>query len=439
MTADLFRQRSILTFLSGPAAGVMGSAFMGNILGYKNMISLDMGGTSCDVSLVKDGLPAYSNDNEIDGYPLKIQMVDVVTVGAGGGSIAWVDPGGVLKSGPQSSGADPGPACYAQGGEDTTNTDANLVLGYLDTSTFVGGEMTIDKALAYAALQKKIAKPLGMDVLVAANGIFKITTSNMMGAIRKVSVLRGYDPRDYWLFAFGGSGPVYAGKLASELKMKGTIIPMHPGVQSAFGILTVDYKFDFVRTWKQPVNGGDLERINSYFAEMERSAAEMLKTEGLKGELILKRSADMRYVGQAYELNVPVPGGVMHPAHLDSITKTFNKIHNDVYKHYAEEEPVEFINYRLAAYLRSEKPKILKVDPRERVKNPNAAVKVKRHAFFEELGGLVEVPVYSRELLETNTMIEGPAIIEQLDTTTVVYPGQVAGVDMYMNLIMKFQ
>ena len=437
VNAEIAKSRSILTFLSGPAAGVMGAAFLGNATGYKNMITLDIGGTSSDVSLIKEGLPTYSTDNEIDGYPLKLQMIDINTVGAGGGSVAWIDPGGALKSGPLSSGADPGPACYGKGGQAATNTDANVVLGYLGQDSFIGGKMKISRQLAHDAIKSNISDPLKMNVLTAANGVFKITTANMIGAIRKVSVLRGYDPRDYWLFAFGGSGPVYACKLAADLNMKGVIVPAYPGVQSAFGILTVDSQLDFVRTFKQPIDGCDLDTINNIYNEMEKEALAIIKSEKIEGTVAINRSADMRYIGQAYEVNAPVRSGEICFSDLSVISSTFHQKHKDLYKHSSEDEPVEFINYRISAFIRTEKPKMSQLKKTQKnLLTMQDALKENRQAFFEEMDGLTETPVYDRERLPLNSEIKGPAIIEQLDATTVVYPEQVAEIDTYGNIII---
>jgi N-methylhydantoinase A len=416
----------------------MGAAFTGKMSGYGNMISLDIGGTSTDVSLIKDGVPSYATDSDIDGYPLRIQVIDINTVGAGGGSIAWIDSGGALKSGPHSSGADPGPACYDRGGEEPTNTDANLLLGYLGEEAFLGGEMKIRKDLARAAIEEKIAKPLKMDLASASHGIFEIACSNMIGAIRKVSVLRGYDPRNYWLFAFGGSGPVYAAKLASEIKMKGVIVPTHPGVQSGFGILTVDYKYDLVRTLKLSLTGENLQKVEDIFKQLEKDSKDVISKEGLKGEVFLQRSADMRYVGQAYELNVPVNANLSGNSAADRVLSDFHGIHNEVYKHCDVEAPVEFVNYRVAASVFSEKPHIEKAEALSKTRNPQKAIIGSREAFFKESGGFFETPVYRRELLEAGNVMEGPAIFEELDSTTVVFPGQLAAVDSYYNIIITF-
>jgi N-methylhydantoinase A len=435
MSAEVAKKRSVLTFLSGPSAGVMGAAFIGRAAGYDNLISLDMGGTSTDVSLIRNGVPNYTTDNDVDGYPLKIQVIDINAVGAGGGSIAWIDPGGALKNGPQSSGAYPGPVCYGQGGQEPTNTDVNLVLGYLSEESFLGGGMRIYKDQAEQAINDLIAKPLGMDLAEACAGIYEITSANMIGAIRKVSVLRGYDPRDYWLFAFGGSGPVYATKLAEEMKMKGVIVPPHPGVQSSFGILTVDYRYDLVRTKKLPLRQENIAAVNEIFQTLEKEGLELVAVEGHWGDVVFERSADMRYVGQAYEINVPLGGDLSEPGQADRIRADFHRIHKEVYKHCDERAPVEFINYRATASVLADKPEICRYDPSP-AHNPQRALSGARQAYFKEAGGFIETPIYQRELLKCGESIQGPAIIEQMDSTTLVGQGQTAEVDSFLNLII---
>jgi N-methylhydantoinase A len=436
-SASVARQRSILTFLSGPSAGVMGAAFTGKIAGFKNMISLDIGGTSTDVSLIKNGIPSYTTDNEIEGYPLKIQMIDIHTVGAGGGSIAWIDSGGALKSGPQSSGADPGPACYNTGGRQPTNTDANLLLGYLSEDSFLGGKMRINKDLGLNAIEEIIAKPLKIGIYTASNGIFTIACANMIGAIRKVSVLRGYDPRDYWLFTFGGSGPVYASRLAAELKMKGVIVPKYPGVQSSFGILTVDHRHDLVKTSKIPVTKANMDPVRENFSLLEEEAHQIIANEGLEGKVALHKTADMRYIGQAYEINVPIHARLDGNDGIEAILSDFHQKHKEIYKHCDIEAPVEFINFRTAASVLTKKPDIQRQVPVSNEVNPKAALKGRRKAFFAELEDFCDTPVYHRDLLMTGNRMEGPAIVEQLDSTTVVFPGQTAEVDAFLNIIIR--
>lgn len=414
MTLETAIQRSVNTLLSGPAAGV---------IGYKNAITFDMGGTSTDVCLIENGNPNITTEGFIGSYPVKVPMININTVGAGGGSIASIDAGGALRVGPESAGADPGPACYAKGGENATVTDANVVLWYINPDYFLGGEMQLDKRNAIESI-KKISKEIDLDLIKTASGIIQVANSNMQRAIRVISVEKGYDLRDFVLIAYGGSGGLHATALAKDLNLPIVVIPRYSGVFSAIGLLSADIKQDYSLTRIQKTREVDAKELETSFKEMENKAISKLEREGFK-EVLINRSVDMRYVGQSFELNIP-----LSICDINQIVKDFNALHEKTYGYCADIE-TEIVNLRISAIVKTPKIKLKKL---EKTGNLESAFKYERMAYF---GELLDVPVYEHSLLSSGNIINGPAIIEGVESTIVIHPEQKAKVDEYGNVVIK--
>jgi N-methylhydantoinase A len=433
MTAGAARQAPVHLVYSGPAAGVLASQFIGRLTGRENVLGFDMGGTSTDLSLVYRGEPRMTTEATVGGYPVKLPVLDVHTIGAGGGSIAWLDSGGGLRVGPQSAGADPGPVAYGRGGVEPTVTDANLALGRLDPRRFLGGAMQLDAGASLAAITEKIAEPLGLDSLVAAAGIIRIANANMERAVKVSSAERGYNPRDFSLVAFGGAGPVHAAAVAKEVGFPWVLVPETPGVFSALGLLVADIRHDFVRSQVARMDQVDLGVLEHLYAELEALGTAALEEDGIEpGRRTLQRTADLRYVGQAYEVNVPAPGGALDAAANDDVVARFHAEHQRLFAHSATGDPVELVSLRLIAVGSVQAP-----DPRERPAGGAATPKERRPVYFAESGGFVDCPIYERAGLAPGAEFEGPAIVEQMDSTTVVHPGQAASVDAWGNLIIR--
>jgi N-methylhydantoinase A len=421
--------------LSGPSTGVVGAAEIARAAGHPNVITFDVGGTSSDVSLVQDGVPKVTSGTEIDGRPVRAPMLDIHTVGAGGGSIAWIDAGGALKVGPASAGADPGPACYGRGTEPTV-TDANVVLQVLNPEYLLDGQMRIDADAARRAVAG-VAGPLGLDVLDAAQGIVRVITANMARAIRVISVQRGYDPRDYVLVPFGGAGPLHAVRLARELGMRTVLVPETPGAQCAAGLLMTDIRADFLRT-RIVALAGDATRtaVAEVFAELADSATRWLAEEDVPAERRrTERWAEMRYAGQNYELPVQVPDGDITAATVDQLVKRFAVEHERMYGYSAHEEEVQVVTFRLRAVGEVARAELHRAPLGDA--DASAAVRATRRVYLPESGGHTECPVYDRRRLAPGHRVEGPAVIEQMDTTTLLLPGDVATVDELHNLIVE--
>jgi len=358
--------------------------------------------------------------------------VEVVAIGAGGGSVAWIDEGGSLRNGPQSMGADPGPAAYGRGGDLPTNTDANLVLGRLNPATFLGGQMRIDVGLAERAIAEKIAAPLGFDTVRAADAIIKVANANMADAVRLISIRRGYDPREFALVAFGGAGPVHAVAVAQDLGIPTVIVPHWPGITSALGCLLLDVRHDLSRTFLLSASEAEAATLEREFARMEAEAREHLRAEGVPEERMeLQRQLDMRYVGQWRSLTVaaPRPLAGSFQAALDA----FHREHQREYAYSRPEQPVEVYGLRVTGVGRVDKPEL----PRyTRNGNLDGAVKGARPVYFEEAGGFTPTTVYDRDALAPGASFRGPAVVEQMDSTVVVPPGVRATVDDYRNIIL---
>ena len=435
MGADTAIDKPVQTILSGPAAGVIGSVGLASQAGERNIISVDMGGTSFDVSLCYQGEVRRTQDSEIERLPIKVPMVDIHTLGAGGGSIAWIDPGGALRVGPQSAGAEPGPACYGRGGDEATVTDANLVLGRLSPQAFLGGRMALDPGLARKAVEQRIADPLGLGVEEAAEGIVRVVNAGMIKGIRVVSVAKGYDPREFTLVTFGGAGPVHASEMAAELSIPRVLVPIAPGVTSALGLLMADLRHDLVRTVLRRSESIDPTDVGEVYAEMETEATAQMEREGLAPEDVsLLRLADVRYLGQGYELQVPVSGGEVTAEEIARVFDRFHDAHRRAYGYASPESPLEIVNLRTTAIAALPQPTLEAVE-RKGEKDPERARGGFRDVFFENEA--VNTAVYDRTALISGDVVKGPAIVEQLDSTTVVWPAQTATVDPYGNLMLE--
>jgi N-methylhydantoinase A len=415
---------------SGPAAGVIAAALVGRHRGLANLISFDMGGTTAKASLIERGEITTTSEYEVGGggnvrrwlhgtgHPIRVPVIDLAEVSAGGGSIAWIDPGGVLRVGPESAGAEPGPVCYGQGGVRPTVTDADLVLGYLNPVALLGGALPVDLARARAALEAEIAKPLGLGVLEAAAGVVDVVNAGMAGALRVVSVERGHDPREFTLVAFGGAGPVHAARLAEELEIPRVLIPPIPGGFSALGLVATDVRRDYVRTFYASLAGATAADVAAAFAAMETEARAMLRRAGVpETRWELTRAADCRYPRQAYELTVPVAGGPVETATLERLAHDFHERHRSTYGHASPDEPVQCVNLRVSAVGR-----LAPLDVSRAMTRVATSVAAIRAAYFKE-SGVVRCEVLDREGLAPGTDRPGPLIVESPDTTVVVPPG----------------
>lgn len=415
---------------SGIAAGAIAMNETAKLCGFENAMGLDMGGTSCDVSLTYNGDLRMSKEWEVEfGYPIMYPSIEVITIGAGGGSIAWADQGGSLRNGPESAGAVPGPACYQAGGEEPTNTDANLVLGRLNT-TLLDGRMELSKEAAEKSV-KKIADRFDMTIIDAASSILELANANMCDALRLISVTKGYDPRDFALVAFGGAGPLHAAYVARELEIPKVIVPRYPGVHAALGCLLVDVRHDLTRTYLVNSNEADLASIEAVYAELEVEARQMLKKEGVSEENVeLVRNMDLRYIGQWRNLTVNIPKPI---ATLDHALQIFHTEHERQFSWSNPDQVVEIYGLRITAIGRVPKPAFARNEITPDIKAYPANT---RRVYFEKAGGFVDTPVYKRADLPAGTQFTGPAIIEQLDTTTVVPSDVKVVVDQYLNIIM---
>ncbi|MGH7810080.1 MAG: hydantoinase/oxoprolinase family protein [Candidatus Binatia bacterium] len=429
-------EKPVATVLSGPAGGVIASMGTCERVGINNIITFDMGGTSCDVALIHQGNPVITTQGKINLRPIALPMLDIHTVSAGGGTIARIDTVGGLQVGPHSAGADPGPVCYDQGGEEITVTDANLVCGVLDPDHFLGGRMKLNQAKARQFVQEKLAQPLQLDLLEAADGVLKIINVKMEEAIKAVSSARGYDIRDFTLVAFGGGGPMHAGRMALDLGIPSVLVPLTPGVHSALGLLMSDVKHDYVRSKLVGLDDLDLAEINHLFHQLTERAKADLHGEGFDEEEIkIEPYLDLRYAGQGYELTVPCQMPPLTKHDLTIMRGRFDTMHEQSSGHKAETEPVELVSLRLISLGLVPQAKLSpgKVTGRK----IEAAKSGERKVFFGKEHGMLLTQVYNRDRLEPGHQINGPAIVEQLDTTTVIHPEQEAAVDEYRNIIIR--
>ncbi|WP_084145472.1 hydantoinase/oxoprolinase family protein [Amycolatopsis jejuensis] len=421
--------------LSGPAGGVVAAVALGERSGYRNLITADMGGTSYDVCLIHDGKPEVGVDNWISRYRVAVPLVDIHTIGSGGGSIAWVDDAGALRVGPESAGAAPGPACYGRGGTRPTVTDANLLLGFMDPERFLGGTMALDRAAAEAAFAEHVAKPLGISVTEAAVGVFRIANSDLANALRYVSVKRGRDPRNYALMAFGGAGAVHAGVQAVDLGIKTVLVPRNASVLSAFGGMVADFKVSRVRSYVRSVEAADPEELSDVFSRVQADAETMLPP----AETVrLERFADMRYEGQVHEVIVPLHTRTrrISAVALSRAVQDFHDLHEQLYAHKRPDEPVQIVSIRLE--LTGMRGMDSVVVPRKLGDEDAAGAREgSRPVYFEPLGGFVDTPVYDGAAVVPGNVVTGPAVIHEPGTTIVVGPGQEAMLDQYETYVIE--
>jgi N-methylhydantoinase A len=429
---------------SGPAGGALAAVWIGNQTGQGNVISFDMGGTTAKTCIIQNGDPVRVNEFEVgrvyrfkkgSGLPVKIPVIEMIEIGAGGGSIATVGPLGLLKVGPESAGADPGPACYGRDGNNPTVTDADLILGYLDPNFFLGGEIKLKPELAQAALAEKIARPLELTLERAAWGVHEVVNENMANAARIHAVEKGIDPRRFSLVAFGGAGPVHAYQVAEKLRLKTIIVPPGAGVCSAFGFLLAPMSFDLSRSYITRLEELQWERLNSIYSQMESKGRELLLDAGVASEdMRFMRSADMRYVGQGFEVSVLLPGGEFDQESLENFLCAFEKEYQRIYQRLCPEIPIECVNWRLVAT--GPRPEIRAGTWWSAGASLSEALKGRRRVYLPAAGKYGEVPVYDRYRLPVDAEIEGPAIVEERESTLVMNgPGR-ARVDESGNMVV---
>ncbi|MBM3483528.1 MAG: hydantoinase/oxoprolinase family protein [Alphaproteobacteria bacterium] len=437
-TAATVADTPVVTLLSGPAAGVLGGAWAAALSGRQRIITFDVGGTSADIGIVIEGRysEATARDTWIGGYPVLVPMIDIHTIGAGGGSIAHVDAGGAFRVGPMSAGSQPGPACYQRGGTRPTVTDANLMLGRLDKDNFLGGEMSLDEAAAHRVIAE-LAKELKLDKLEAAEGVLTILNSNMANAIRAKTVQKGLDPRNFALVAFGGAGPLHGAEVADALNIPEVVIPPHPGITSAAGLLTTDIKYDQIKTEFLVKGSVDTAKLARDFVQIETALIDQFKTDGIERKgVTLLRFGDLRYVGQGYELRVAFPADSLDSAGLEGVWTAFHEQHKREYGHFFADSPIEIVNIRATGV--GAMPKIGRPEVSAGRSIEDALVR-RGESVFRVNGVLssYETAYYRRDRLPLGQAVPGPAIILQRDTTTVVPPGWSAESEAGGNLILR--
>ena len=433
-SAEQVAEAPVYSVLSGPAAGVVASAYAAQQAEQPNLITLDVGGTSTDIGVVTDGRARMTTDATVGERTVNVPMVDVNAIGAGGGSIAWIGPGSSLKVGPHSAGADPGPACYGHGGMEATVTDANLVLGRIP-DTLIGGGMTLDRARAESAIAD-IGRRIGLDPLATAWGIAEIAAENMCHGIREMTVRRGHDPRDFALFAYGGAGPMYAARIAQLLEISTVIVPRFPGVHAALGLLISDLRQDRVVTCHQASSALNLDQVREAYRDLEQDIhASFDRHRLLEGGVSLNRAADFRYAGQGYEVTVDLPAGDLSEDILQEAVAGFHTAHRLQFGYHYDDADVELVNLRASGI--QELPS-LHMPP---VATGNGAVENARtgtrDVCFDAAGDFRETPIFERSHLFAGDEIDGPAVIEQSDSTTVVHPGQHARIDTFGNITIS--
>jgi N-methylhydantoinase A len=444
-TVDTAVEYPVRLLESGPAAGALAATLYGSHAGLKELISFDMGGTTAKIAVISDGRPLIAHEFEVDrryrfkkgsGLPVKIPVIEMIEIGTGGGSIARIDAMGLLKVGPDSAGAMPGPVCYGRGGTEPTVTDADLVLGYLDPRYFLGGRMSLDLDGARAAIQKRIAQPLGLSIEAAAWGIHQIANESMANAARVHTLERGKDPRRLPFFAFGGAGPVHAYRIAQALGAPTLLAPLGAGVMSTLGFLSAPLAFDFVRSWRGRIEDLDWARANLLFAEMESEGRALLTRSGVPADQITcRREADMRYVGQGHEIRVPVPAGVLTQANGPALGEAFQTTYKELYERLGPPVAIEIMNWRVTASGPTPDLRLqLAANPSNDV---TAARKGARAAYFPERAGFVDTPIYDRYKLGPGARFEGPAIIEERESTVIIGPGARCEIDADWNLVVE--
>ncbi|NRF94636.1 hydantoinase/oxoprolinase family protein [Paenibacillus frigoriresistens] len=437
-TAKTVSEKPVLTLLSGPAAGVLGGQWAGALSNREKLITFDVGGTSADIAIITENGFGESSarDTWIAGFPVQIPMIDIHTIGAGGGSIAGVDTGGAFHVGPRSAGSYPGPAAYGRGGEQPTVTDAHVVLGHLDPDNFLGGEMAIYPENAVTAVNA-LASQLGLETTETAEGILTIVNNNMANAIRAKTIQKGYDPRSFSLLALGGAGPMHAVEVAKILGVPEVIIPPHPGITSATGLLTTDLKYDATQTLFMQSNKIDLSLVNTFIAKLDEQIQKQLALAGFTGkDIAIRGYFDCRYIGQGYELRVALPDEPLNPANIETVWKSFHEFHEREYGHYFEASPIEIVNLRLTGTGTMPKIGRPKVGKGSSIKE--ALVKTEKSVFRVD-GKLqqIDTPFYKRDLLPVGVEFAGPCVILQTDTTSIIPPDCKVVLEQAGNILIK--
>ena len=418
------RGKPVHTIESGPAAGAVGCAVLTDVLGMDRLISFDMGGTTAKCAIVERGLVQTTDEYHVDGFPLRIPVIDIKEVSAGGGTIAWIDAGGALALGPQSAGADPGPVSYQLGGTEPTVTDANVVLGRIDAGRFLGGTMPLDGATAARAIDEKLAVPLGLARATAAAGVVRLADVKMALAVRSITTERGLDPRDYALVAYGGGGPLHAVAIARELGIPRVVVPPSPSTFSAWGMLATDLRHDLVRTVLEPLDRTDAAWAEARYAEMQREIESAMPGVGVP---VAYRAADLRYLGQIHTVTVTLPSG----ADWSTLRKEFDAAHERAYGYAAADVEVELINLRLTVVFALERPRVPTIK-----RGAAAAPFEMRKIYSTLLQDALEYRVYQRDRLVAGERIDGPAVVEESGTTTVIEPGDVLTVEDHGFLVV---
>jgi N-methylhydantoinase A len=436
------RRQCVQMMESGPAGGVVGTMALCMDMGIESAIAFDMGGTTAKACLVQRGRPSVSPDTFIGGYArglvIRIPVLDIVEVGAGGGSIAWLDEGQGLHVGPRSAGANPGPACYGLGGTAATITDANVALGRLASDEFLGGEMKLDRGAGEAALVNGIAGPLGVDLERAASGVLEVATSIMANTVREVTLERGIDPRSFTLFAYGGGGPLHASAVARELKISTIVVPQLAGVFSALGMLLADVRRDYVQTLFSSLALADLGELEAAFLELEDAGRDALTGSGIAAEaIVFERAADMRYVGQEHSVAVAIPTPIDVEDTRAEVKRRFDEAHQLKFNHSAPEEGAEIVSVRVTAVGLMAKPELPAVEVGQ-VEPPESATRGTREVWFASTG-FVETAIYERRFLQAGNVLQGPAVISEAASTTLVEPGDWVTVDHLGNLIIHVE
>lgn len=434
---ELAQKSPINMVESGPVAGIFGAAVLGELIGEKNIIAFDIGGTTAKCSLIEDGEVRVSTDYYIErddrnaGYPIKAPVVDIVEIGNGGGSIAWIDEAGALKVGPQSAGASPGPVAYGQGGSEPTTTDANLLAGRLSPKNF---DYNVDMKKVEEAILSKVGNHFEMSAEEAALGIIRIANSNMLNALKLISIRKGHNPQDFTLLAFGGGGSMHAPALALELGVKKVVVPIASPVFSAWGMLMTDLRHDYIQTYIKRVGSLDLEEVENRWKDIEMNAFNHFKEEGMKEEQVeFQRYADMRYVGQEHTVKVPVPNNKWDNDDLLQIVEKFHALHEKNYTFRLDDTETEIVNIHVIAFGKVPKPKIAKI---KRETTLEEALKEQRPVYFDK-HGWVDTPVYDRDMLPIDKVIQGPAIIEEKSAVTLIYKEQHLYIDDFGNIIIE--
>ncbi|ADJ17046.1 hydantoinase/oxoprolinase family protein [Halalkalicoccus jeotgali] len=432
MFPDAARQNPVHTITSGPAGGVVSARYFGSSFGFDDMVSIDMGGTSCDLSILTDGEQNYTTNFELEfGLPINVPMIDIATIGAGGGSIAWIDEGGLLNVGPRSAGAQPGPACYGRGGTNPAVTDAHLVLGRLNPDFFLGGKLDLDEEAAYKTLEE-LGDKIEMSAEEAAASVLQITNNNMYNALSAELVERGHDPQQFAMVSFGGAGPLHAAELARKSGISNIVVPVHPGVASATGLVMADGRVDYEQTMAMRSDQYDLEQIENLFESLTRRAITDLEQEGFDGETDVTMAMGMRYLGQNYEIEVPVGFDEVTEQNLTELFDWFHQRHEHLYGFQNTDEVIEIISFKATAQQPRQSP------PLEELPERDSTAKETREVYFEETGNVV-TDIYDRDELGQNAVADGPAIIEDTDATTVVPPSATFETDTYGNILIELE